>query len=301
MSSAIVRYGAGYAGKRAIGSLIRYNKRMRVGPAAYKQVYSLAGRVAARRIGRWWRSRRGRYRRSKIMRRTAPSTRRQGTTKQDPPSTTLTQLAMGNLYVADFPWPGSSGSNDDITRRERNTVSVSGLKICRIFEYTQDIDDAAQQGPVEVHWCLLQLKTDQTNLDLSADLPIEFFRDNSRTTTRARDFNPYDGTDQWDMGKNCLQINPNKWVRVLTHKRFHLQPFAPGAAYRPWMNIKKINKYYRLKKNITYNNVLTNLPNQRIFECYWYNTTTPTKFQTNNSDATLVGTTRMNTVYFRDR
>ena len=206
---------------------------------------------------------------------------------------------MGALYFYDFPWPATDTLNADVTRRETNTIWLKGLKVRREFQYRFDKGDANEIGPIEVHWGLVQLKNEEPDAEITADLTTDWFRDNSSTVAKARNFGTYATTDTWDQGMNVLAINPNKNVRVLTHKRRVIHPYHNATGmYTYNRHVWTIDKWYKVNKRMVFPNVTSNRPNQRLFEVFWFNTTTAKGFPVNNADGTFVDSIHHHKVYF---
>jgi len=216
-----------------------------------------------------------------------------------PPTGPSTALTMGRTYIVDFPWPSIANNNNVITRREGNVIKVKGLKICRLFQYDQFKSSGGDIGDIEVHYCVLQLKNDEDNTELSAEMVLNFFRDNSVDSQSSSDFPTYTAGSSWDMKMNCLPINPNNKVNILMHKKHTLQPKGfghnfDGAIHNYW----KFEHYMKVNKDFSFKNVSSNLPSKRLFEFFWYNTVTPSDFPADPVALNYVTTDATNTVYY---
>lgn len=271
----------------------RYMAAYKIARFAYrnrKNIYK--GYRAAKRIRRTVKS--------KVHRRTLPGIKNPSLKKSDSvPNGPALAVTMGTLNIRDFPWPAHS-NNDGLTIRNRNNIFVKGLKVCRHFQYVYQFDGANDIGEIEVHWGILQLKNDEDNTELSTELLLNFFRDNSGSLTRSRDFQVYTPTSVWDMGKNCFAINPNNKVRVITHQKKRLCPKSNQAQVLG-KNIWKIDRYYKLKKRLSFSSTNADLPNQRLFEFYWYNTVTPDEFPSDPLAVQYIETDVLNTVYYSEK
>jgi len=234
-----------------------------------------------------------------LQRRTAPSEKKSSKVQSEGAQLgILAPLQLHTLYISDFPWPARGA--DGAQQRDHNIIHVKGLKVCRQFEYYAASGATGQNGdigPITVHWCLLQLKNDEDNTELTAELSRRFFRDNSNDD-RTRAFNV--NANVWDYGKNCLPLNPNDKVRILTHKRKTLISQGGGQNNTSRGSFWKIQRYYKIKKRFSFLNGATNLPNKRIFECYWYEAVSPTKYPPVPDTYDRLQGYRLNQVYFRD-
>ena len=208
------------------------------------------------------------------------------------PTGPATAVPMGNLQSDRFPWPAYS-SSIGINTRTRNVIKVKGIKICRRFEYSDSNPDI---GPIEVHWALVQGKDPDMNYS-SLDYQNDFFRDNGTGSTRSQNFPTYVGTSPWSMLMNCAAINPNNKLRVLTHQRRVLDQYSLVAG-RSMKHVWKIDRYYKMMKNIAFDNTSDTEPQNQIFEIFWYNTVMPSKFPADPTANQWITTDRANTVYW---
>ena len=103
---------------------------------------------------------------------------------------------------------------------------------------------------MRVHWALVQIKGDDDSAEIIAELQNEWFRNRSRTTDRASNFDGYAPVDSWDWEKTHGTINPDQKVRVLTHKSKTLHPYHTTAGhsnskYTPYY--WHINRYFKVE------------------------------------------------------
>lgn len=287
-----------YAGRGAVRYAVplvssRANKRARV------QAYAMAGSALRAGAKYTWRNRKGIarkirrvYRKSVRARlnKQAPSTSK---AKSSSPAVTLTDVNMGTLTMDMCRMPDMSSSNF-YNAREGANVYIRGIKVCRYFENTET------NRAYEVHHCLIQFKGGTTP-EVSAIKP-EFFRSHAASNDRVQAFTDYPvvGTATWDMHMNCNQLNPNKEISILWHKRRWLMPKelnTTGNMRHVW----KLDKYVPIKKRFSFPYQSVNYPNQPIFELYWYNTITPSDFPGSNQGAVVdVKTMGQTTTYFKD-
>lgn len=213
----------------------------------------------------------------------------------------------GALYWEDLLWPQIDTLNADITRRETNTIYVRGLKIHRVFDYRGSKEDANFDiGPIRVHWALVQYRNDSTDATITSQLATDFIRDNSKTTDRTADFAPYSSSDSWKWYKTYGQINPNKNIRVLTHKSKILHPYydKSGCDNQAMGHRWVISRYYKVGRFFNFDNTSATDPNKRIFEVFWYNCESAARFPagpTPPSNQSAVRSHRCNTVYFSNQ
>jgi len=214
---------------------------------------------------------------------------------QGVPTGAAFQIGLGDLVISDFAWPQNAG-NTDITRRESNQIHVKGIKLCRQFQYAR-VAGAGDVGNIEVHWALLQLKNDEDNTELTTELNNNFFRDNANATQRSTAFPTYTAASPWHFGMNCWAINPNNKVRVLTHRKRVLAAVTPESNANG-TNIWKIEEYMKINKDFSFKANESDLPSQRIFECYWANTVTPFEFPADPTSPQYIETDKLHTVYY---
>lgn len=237
-----------------------------------------------------------------LNRRTAPGAKVQSKSNSNSPPAGSNSFTLGTLTLNDFPWParGSDGSNF----RDSNVIFVKGISICRQFEYdafsgATALNGNADIGPITVHWCLLQLKNDEGTGEIGQEITQDFFRDNS-VDSRTRGFLNSTATSVWDMGKNCLPLNPNDKVRILTHKRRTLIARGGGQNNTSKGSFWTIRKYYKLKKRMTFRGANSAFPNQRIFEAFWYETKGPSQYPSVPNAYNGITQARLNQIYFKD-
>lgn len=207
------------------------------------------------------------------------------------------QFPMGSLQVDELPWPSFTSSNS-LDSRQKNNIFVKGIKICRQFTYIQSQASGNSAGPVELHYALLQLKDNIAPGSVVDEISNGFFRQNDSGTTRDRAFNAYTAISQWDMGKNCLALNPNRKFRVLSHTKRLINPRSADSVANKTVRWK-IEKYHKLGKNFSFPSTNNTLPmNNRIIEVYWYNCVEPLTFPSDPSTSTNIETHNYNLVFF---
>lgn len=259
------------------------------------------GARAARSAYRY--AKRRRTMRSKVGRRAnVAGVKNTAMKKQAPyPTGAATDYLMGRLYSPNFPWPVFNTTNNLIDR-QRNIIHLSGIKVCRQFNYPNTAPDI---GPIEIHWALLQMK-DSDLLPSSLDWQNDFFRDNSTTGTRTANFPTYVGTSPWSMQMNCAPINPNNKVKVLTHRKFVLTRYdggGNGVVAQPYNNspsFKRIDRYFKIGRNMNFENDTDTIPQNVIFECFWYNTIEPSNFPADPVAVRYIESDAAHTVYWKN-
>ena len=213
------------------------------------------------------------------------------------PTGPATGLNMGVQYITDFPWPFMSTQNNSMLRRETNVIHCKGIRLCRTFQYAQDKGGANDIGDIEVHYAIVQLKNDEDNTELEAELWKNWFRDNSSGTSMSTDFPTYTSGSVWNMKLNCQAINPNNKVNVLMHKKKQLHPVGfqdAGGTKNYW----QIDQYLKIGKNFSFKDNDMGLPSKRLIEVYWYNTVMPRSFPANPAAVSYIETDVSNTVYY---
>lgn len=276
--------------------------------------------MAARTIQGAWRHRRTikrgakmiyryakRRRTSKGARRTMPNARTKCMNKQEPipageGTNGIDNIKMGALQVRSLPWPVFG---DGLRQRERNVMLFKGVKICRYFEYNAIKDQAAADiGPLEVHWAMVQFKDPSL---LISDLSIlnDTFRSGESDTTRSQNFPSYNSSSTWTMLMNCQPLNPEKF-KIITHKKFIILPYDSGNCARSWgpnrmPHMKKIDKYYKFSKILNFRNTSDGVPDNNIVEMFWYNTPTNRYFPADPVALNHVSTRSAHTLYYGDK
>lgn len=272
--------------------------------------------MAARAIQGAWRHRRTikraakyvyrarkRARTSKVGRRAtaAGRVRNVAMKKQDAYPTGLASTgAMGRIHAASMPWPELTTTNT-LTSRQRNTIHITGIKICRQFTYPAPATDV---GPIELHWCLVQAK-DPAMQSTSLDYQNDFFRDNNTNTSRSVNFPTYTGSSPWNMLMNCAPMNPNGKLKILTHRKFALVPYnannyADKAGVNRQPHYVKIDRYFKINKNFNWDNDTDVNPQNQIFELWWYNTIEPSLFPADPTAVNYLEWDKAHTVYWKN-
>lgn len=293
--------------KRAIMAGYRPVKRMRMTAPGYRYGYMArvgyraayqGARWAAPRIQRWYRKRRKNMR-SKMHRRTEPGIRLRSKAFQNGiPGGTNQRFGLGQFQINNnLPYPPQAVDVTQDNRRKNSTVFMKGFRICRTFYVERagigNLNNAAQ---VEIHWALLQQKAGSLGPSLETDTKVNFFRDHTAATTRARNFNDYGPTDPWSAEFNCLPINPQNDFNIITHQKKILSPVSDVAA-RP--TLWKIDKYYKLKKHVRFTGT-TGLPERPVYEVFWANTVSAQDFPANPQTETIA-TWNTHVGYFSDK
>ena len=218
--------------------------------------------------------------------------------RQDiPPTGPAFAFGLGALTLNDFPWPESQGARI-ITGRKSNQILLKGIKLCRRFQYARVLG-AGDVGQIEVHWAILQLKNDEDNTELTAELATDFFRNNASNDSRSSNFPTYTSGSPWNMGMNCLAINPNNKVNVLTHRKKILLP-SSAESTSAGKNLWSIDEYLKVNKKFSFNTIDSGFPSKRLFEVYWCNTVTPFEFPADPTAIQFLETDSCHTTYFKD-
>lgn len=269
----------------ATGMSPRFRTALAVGRYVYRN--RRAFKPAARMIQRTYRA----YKKKGYRSRLEKGVKSTSKVSSDGSTFSTSAVTMGTLTANFLPGPiqGTSGE----TVRDRMTINVKGYKICRWFEYIPSETDV---GPIEIHWALLQWK-DSLAVD-TAILLNDFFRDNS-SNLRTRDFNTYVANSPWDIGKNCMPINPDQKVNVLMHKRKRIVPVGIGLN-QVHNSMWKIDKYIKIGKHVRFDATSSTNFENAIFEVFWYNTVSPTGFPLAPTAVNYVNTWRMNQCYWRE-
>jgi len=215
---------------------------------------------------------------------------------QAPPTGPAFAFGLGELVISDFDWPFATNNQANIRHRENNIIHVKGIKICRQFQYAR-VRGSGDVGPIEVHHALVQLKNDEDNTELITELSLNFFRNNSENLQSSSDFPTYGATSPWNMGLNCLPINPNNKINVLTHTKKVLCALD-GESEAAGKNVWKIEKYMKVDKSFSFKQNTSGLPSKRIFEVFWCNTQTPFEFPADPTAVQYIESDKMNTVYY---
>jgi len=277
-----MRYGRNPYYKKASNALLspRMSKMMKFGSRVYRS-------GAAGKIQRAYRS----YRKTKIGKRMVPQDRTRCQAYQDAVPNVMNLFPMGTLQTDIIGVPLGASELTSVNRRTGIKAVIKGIKICRIFTYIN-----VNIGTIEVNWALVQMKSPN-----ATPTGIRFFRYNNDDNDRSRDFIDYGAGSLWDMGKNCLAMNPEYEFNILTRRKFMLNPtnFSTDLE-RPLVNIWKIEKYFPIKKRMHWQGNNDFSPANGIYEVYWYNTATTVAFPVNPIASSYLQTCNTNTVYFRD-
>lgn len=198
----------------------------------------------------------------------------------------------GIFYFKPITYPdGLDAPDSDLDRRQSNQIYLSSFKIHRQFYYRTPVDDADETqriNVIKVHWGLFQPKDDDSADRLSnpandGGIYNGMFRVHggqlqNQNQNRANFENP-GGTGEgslqyWQSTKHCEQFNPEGSVRWITHKTFTLYPkLKTGSS--DYTARHKIEKFYKVKKWISFNSNTAGLPKVPIYEFWWYQTDAP--------------------------
>jgi len=294
----LVPYAAGFAGS----NLALSAKRARVA-YDYGRRYAPEVARAATTIGRMYRRykrKRGRY---GIGARTVPGARTRTKAYNPSPTTSATSLQLGKLLTNTLPYPLPSDTNVP-NRRQEMAVLIKGWKLCRDIYYTAPRGQTGDIGPIEVHYCLFQLKCPNPTPGSYTGIESEFFRDNSGGVNFSKDFDGYTDSSPWSMHFNCCPVNPNNDFKILMHKKKILYQRPPAevgdAAPDNARNYWRIRKYMKVNRNTVFENDTSSEPKQPIFEALWVNTCNPSDFPSNPATWFGVSTVKHHVVYFDD-
>jgi len=283
-----------------------YRKRFRSSRGRYVKRRRSRGRRYIRRF--YKRARRG----GKLARRTLPSSRKasrvhgtDGVTTGivlvsipidllkpvilDSLQTNHHNMYQGVMYIKPFPYP-SPLTGDALTARDASQVLVKGFKIRRQFYTTVRSLTPNFFQPMVVNWCLMQPKNIATTEELQSDntnrigriLTENFFTDYSGSASRTRAWQNNTTTQNvWRYERNHLPINSKNNWRVITHQRKVVHPFSAGSDTAFGRSISGVMSQWSFKKYMKLNKVVSfaanenTLPEQPIYEFYWYEQVSP--------------------------
>lgn len=282
---------AAYQIARYVSKRYKYSPKVRaavaLGQYAYKNRRAI--KSAARRGGKVFKS---------FRKRLLPTKKQGSNAIQEPNVFGSTPITMGTLFVQPIVQPSLVTSGSELAGRTSESIFTKGFKICRQFNYTSIAGSAIDVGPIVVHWALLQYDDTRTPPSAAA-ISTRFFRSAQSATQRSVDFLSYNISSPWQMGMNCMAINPDEQVRVLTRRKKILYAEPHGGTQiskSTWF----MNKYYTQKK--LQRRITTTAANveQPIVEVYWYNTLNDAQFPANPLGTSYINTCSMNTLYFRN-
>jgi len=266
--------------------------------ALYGRYYGGKARAAAR-IGKFVWKHRSKFKQAAKKLRTERGVRAQTRAYQSSiPQGPGTQLQMGRLYVQQFQYP-ELDATFKLRQRERNTIFIKGFKVCRHFHCSQG-QATIGEGRIEVHWALLQSKSDCVTYPsglATGDLTTKFFSSRDLVDKNHTEFDSYNSVSGWQMSLNCLPINPNSDWKVLTHRKKRITGAGTngfGGNY-----IWHINKYFKVGKRFKFDEDTNTLPDRPIFEVFWYNFETPLNFPADPTAINYVTTDHTNTTYWK--
>lgn len=205
------------------------------------------------------------------------------------------ELYLQQFYYKTLPYPEAPTAAKSEWRRDNNKTWFSGFKICRHFKAR------SSTVPVIVHWALLQAKDTSAygNRNGSSNgIMNRFFRTFQLSNDQSASFeNTIAAADDWDSLTHCHKINPEYGWKPLVHKQFVLQPDNNEQQDK---SEYKIEKYFKVKKYMTFLDDAATVPSTPIVEVMWCTTTTPKEWPTDPTNGTYVDTWNVNAVYFRD-
>lgn len=256
-------------------------KRARMAANAASYVYRNRGKFkwAAKKIQSRWKRRKlnSRVTGSKT------STTQYGTIK--PVSNVqVSQLQVDKINMAPNDAESSFG-------RWKPNMRLRGIKVCEYFLNTNPY-------PVEIHYAVLQLKSNGRNEPL-ADTNLDFFRDTTNAMSRAYSFPPV-GT-AYDMKLSCFGINPDKF-NILSHKRRILgrKTDGPSGLDQGWREsgwMWRHHQWFGIKKRVSFESPTTEFPERAYLTCWWWQ---PLNWNDWNGLATGVEHRCLHRVYMRD-
>jgi len=155
-------------------------------------------------------------------------------------------------------------SSDAPNNRRNNAIFLSGIKYCYHFNINKTASDVTNQN-LDVHFAMLQMKGGlgtQGGWNTPAIVTMvrdNFFRERNDSSidvdVRVRPFFDYVAGSQYDFGKTCLSLAPDKF-NVLFHKKFPLYARTADPASiipiggKPYM--KRVEGYMKIKKRINF-------------------------------------------------
>lgn len=210
-------------------------------------------------------------------------------------------VLIDHLYNKPLPYPVAGASEGQ--RPNKESIFMTGVKICRTFYYRGSSETGADAGPVLLNWALVQLKYTAESNDNTNNLTRirqRMFRDQSNYDVRSRDFVDAGTTlKAWDDYNNCLPLNTEADLIILARRKKVLRPFSQIAESQDQCRYK-IDEYFKINKNVEYLHSTDFLPSKPIYEIWWYNSVIPESYPSANPSATVyVRTYSTNSVVFR--
>lgn len=146
----------------------------------------------------------------------------------------------------------TSGTSGGAASRLRNTIFVSGFKICAMIKNNNP-------APLCVNMAVVYSR--QSNIVSTSD----FFRgldDSSRGTNFSDALTANE--------RHTLPINTDQY-RVLYHKRFYLSSANDAAIYEDYTskNFRIVKKWIPINRNIMFESLTDAVPKQRVFVVWW--------------------------------
>lgn len=201
-------------------------------------------------------------------------------------------------------------SSDLPNTRRNNTIKLSGIKYCYNFNTIQNTVET-QNANLDVHFAMLQMKGGVptagawSNAVIVSTVEQNFFRqrteDNLDADVRVRPFNNYVAGSQYDFGKSCLSLAPDKFS-VLFHKKFPLYARDTLSKLplggRPYM--KRCEGYMKINKLINFANNTDNLGTNPFVFVTWCNALTRDNHATPFALYNALNVDLRTQVYFHD-
>ncbi|MGL6009821.1 MAG: hypothetical protein ACRC1D_10240 [Culicoidibacterales bacterium] len=181
-------------------------------------------------------------------------------------SSNLITYGPQTLYVETIPFP--SARNPAISEGERigSRIFVHGIKICRTFNVVSEGFPIRYQ----LNWALVQAKEGVVNdaadvATIKAQIKEDFFRETG-ITGRVSQFE--DSPALWNAKYNCAPMNPNSDYKIITRWKFDIEQLRPNVPTSHC--IKKIDKYFRLKLPMEFEDNSFTQPKHAIYELFWF-------------------------------
>lgn len=265
MSSALIRYGA----KRAMPLVFKNNYLNRATKRARTVGYTINNYAkwrAAGKIARWGVSRLYRMRFNRYRKAVKGAGRYHNKSFMEMTSGSPA-LVVQTLYFDVIRFQNSS-LQTTINARQSFRTKLKGIKICH--QFNRYASAGGTDTPYEVHWALCQMKQDTDSVsDILPYIRTEFFRDTRSLNSRTRDFQDCTAVSPYDYSYNCLHLNKDRF-NILSHKRRILNARDSNTSVNnswTW----KINKYFKINKQIEFTDMNDTFGKHPFFVVYWYN------------------------------
>jgi hypothetical protein len=180
------------------------------------------------------------------------------------------------MYFKQFTWPVADSTlvNSKIAR-ETDDVFLKGIKLDRTFRAF-----ARAQGPIEIHYFILQAKDNDTTFGLVSDsIRRGFFRSHNEDTDEERDFVDEAAAYSRSFG-SCLKNQDADWKTVYA-KKFTLRQKSNQVQIKCDKMI--LRDYIKINKLMHFQKSTDTLPMNTFIECYYANWLISKDFQVGNS------------------